>query len=211
MEQNDKYITSKKIRETFQVSNSSLKRWHGEGKIQAIKTVGNHRLYSQSSINKFFGVQEEKERKYICYARVSSSKQRGDLERQVQDLEEEYPDHEIIQDVGSGINWKRKGFTKMVEQVLNGDIEEIVVTNKDRLCRIGFELVEQICKRFNTKIVVLSKSNKEEDKDLAEDLLSIVTIFTARHHRRRGAEKKRKRKAKEKETKVKKRKEATSE
>jgi len=199
MNQNEKYITSQEVRKTFKVSNSSLKRWNNEGKLRAIRTNGGHRMYPESEINKFFNIKEKtKVRRFICYARVSSSKQKGDLERQAKELQEEYPTYEIIKDVGSGINWKRKGFTKMVDSILKGDIEEIVVTHKDRLCRIGFELVEQMCKAFDTKIVVLNNVSKEQDKDLAEDLLSIVTIFTARHHGRRAAQKRKRRTQKEK-------------
>jgi len=194
MNQNEKYITSQEVRKVFKVSNSSLKRWNNEGKLKAIRTNGGHRMYSESEINKFFNIKEKKKaRRFICYARVSSQKQKGDLERQASDLREEYPTYEIIKDIGSGINWKRKGFTKMVDSVLKGDIEEIVVTHKDRLCRIGFELMEQICKAFNTEIVVLNNVSEEKDGDLAEDLLSIVTIFTARHHGRRASQKRKKR------------------
>lgn len=84
------------------------------------------------------------------------------------------PNCQLIKDIGSGLNWKRKGLETILEQIHQGDIEEIVVAYKDRLCRFGYELFEWICQKHDTKIVVLNKVSETEDrtKELAEDLLS---------------------------------------
>ena len=192
----EKYITSKKVRDQYGVCNSTLKRWANEGKIKTIRTVGNKRLYGCDDIASIFGIQSvEKKKRSICYARVSSQKQKGDLERQVEDLRRDYPSHEIIQDIGSGINFERKGFKTLVDQIMSGNIEEVVISHRDRLVRFGYALLEQICQKFECRLVVQSKDvNSDPTNDLAEDLLSIVTVFTAKHHGLRASEKKRKRK-----------------
>lgn len=154
-------------------------------------------MYSVADVEKIFGNQERlNEKKKVCYARVSSEKQKEDLNRQCEHLRQKCPDHELIKDIGSGLNWKRKGFTSILERSYRGDIEEVVVTCKDRLCRFAFELVEWIFVKHDTKIVVLGSDINVDDTEsgeLAEDLLSIVTIFTARHNGLRSAENRKRR------------------
>jgi putative resolvase len=126
----------------------------------------------------------------VCYARVSSEHQRGDLERQIADLQRHFPDHEIISDIGSGLNWKRRGFTALLERIYSGGVEEVVVTRKDRLCRFGSELVEWIFAKSGTQLMVLGSdvsADSSEVSELAEDLLSITTVFVARHNGLRSA------------------------
>ena len=200
----EKYITSGTVRQHYGVSNSTLQRWANEGKIKTLRTDGNHRLYERDSVAKLFGnVSEKKERRRVCYARVSSAKQSEDLERQVQDLQKEYPDHELIKDIGSGVNFSRKGFKALVESIVSGDIEELVISHRDRLTRFGYELVEQLCKKFDCAIVVQFKDERHSpEQELADDLLAITTVFVANHNGLRAGEKKRKRKeAKEAKTK----------
>jgi len=150
--------------------------------------------------------QQQQQRQCICYARVSSQKQADDLQRQVQDLRNAFPNHTILSDIGSGLNFTtRKGFLSLLDRALNGDLEEVVVMHKDRLCRFGIELVEHIFKRSSTKLVVYGASenfngiNSSGDDghaynaELAEDLMSIITVFVARHNGRRSAENKKRR------------------
>jgi len=209
-ENSEKYITSGTVRQHYGISNSTLQRWANEGKVKTLRTNGNHRLYERASVDQLFGNQsEKKERRRVCYARVSSAKQEEDLERQVQDLQEEYPDHELIQDIGSGVNFSRKGFKTLVDSILDGDIEEVVISHKERLTRFGYELVEQLCKKFDCKIVVQFKDQRHNpEQDLADDLLAITTVFVAKHNGLRAGEKKRKRKE-SKEAKAKKRRDSS--
>jgi putative resolvase len=199
---NEKYITSATVREHYGVSNTSLQRWANDGKIKTIRTTGGHRLYERESIAKLFGDQKEKTKRRVCYARVSSAKQKEDLERQAEDLKKDYPNHEIIKDVGSGVNFNRKGFKTLVDSIIDGDIQELVISHKDRLTRFGYELIEQLCKKFDCTIVVQFKDERHNpEEELAEDLLAITTVFVARHNGLGAGEKKRKRKE-NKETKV---------
>ena len=116
-----------------------------------------------------------------CYARVSAMHQQADLERQVADLHSTYPDHEVIQDIGSGLNWKRPGFKALLERVLHGLVQEIVVAHRDRLCRFAFEWLEQHFQHFKVRLVVLDTFASPES-ELSDDLLAITTVFVARNN-----------------------------
>jgi len=192
-----KYRGAQEVQKTYKISSETLRRWNNQGKISSIRTPGGNRLYSVVDVEKIFGNQERiNEKKKICYARVSSEKQKEDLDRQCEYLRQKCPDHELVKDIGSGLNWKRKGFTSILERSYQRDIEEVVVTHKDRLCRFAFELVEWIFSKHDTKIVVLGSDINVDDTEsgeLAEDLLSIVTIFTARHNGLRSAENRKRR------------------
>jgi predicted site-specific integrase-resolvase len=95
-------------------------------------------------------------------------------------MQDKYPDHEIVSDIGSGINYSRKNFLKLIDRVIRGDIEEIVVSHKDRLCRFGFELIEHICRTNETKLVVLFEEDITQEEDIARDIISIVTVYSAK-------------------------------
>ena len=142
---------------------------------------------------------EQEKKARIIYARVSSSHQKkaGDLQRQIDDLKQTYPGYEVISDVGSGLNYKRRGFKTILERVNKGLVEEVVVRHKDRLCRYGLELVEWILEKAGTRLVVLSQSAEQTPdatRELADDLLAITTVFVARHNGQRSAENRRRRK-----------------
>jgi predicted site-specific integrase-resolvase len=139
------FLFASKIQKKFDVSSATLRRWSEEGRVHTTRLPGGKRLYSIADIESIFKVTfNQSEKKKICSARVSSEHQRGDLERQIQDLQFKFPDHEIISDVGSGLNYKRKNFQILLDRVYDGPIQEVVVLHKDRLCRYGFELVEFI-------------------------------------------------------------------
>jgi predicted site-specific integrase-resolvase len=162
-----------------------------------------------NEIETLFQVKRNGEKRRICYARVSSAHQIEDLERQVEDLRRKYPNYEIIQDIGSGLNWHRKGFEKMMKDVMDGKIEEIVCTHKDRLCRFGFELVEMIFQKFGVSLVVLNVNktrSQDYQQELAEDLLAVVNVFVAKNNGKRASENRKRRKREEEEKASKKRK-----
>ena len=106
--------------------------------------------------------------------------QKEDLERQVLFLKQKYPDYEVVTDVGSGLNFKRKGFRRVLESVLSNSVSEIVVAHRDRLCRFGFELVQWICDKSDTKLVVLEQTSLSPTEELTKDLLSIIHVFSCR-------------------------------
>lgn len=125
-------------------------------------------------------------KKKVVYCRVSSKKQIDDLERQIDFFKSNYPDHAVVTDIGSGINWKRKGLKTILEQSMQRNISEIVVAHRDRLCRFGFELLEWLFQMFNVKLIVLESSHgQSSDAELTDDILSIIYVYSCRNMGRR--------------------------
>ena len=201
MSASDQYITPQSITKLYGVSSTTLRNWAENGKIKFIRPNQGRRLYNKDDVMRIF--QQENElpqepitKKRILYARVSSPHQVDDLNRQIEFLQSKYPSDIIIKDIGSGLNWKRKGLLNILELISHGTISEIVVAYKDRLCRFGYELFEWICDQHQTKIVILNPVAETEDrtKELAEDLFSIVTVFVAKNNGLRASNNRQRRK-----------------
>jgi predicted site-specific integrase-resolvase len=148
--------------------------------IDTIK-VGENTLYN---VNKYLREKNVlyKERVKICYCRVSSNKQKEDLERQIKYMKEKFPTHTIIQDIGSGINYKRKGLQELMEKAINSEIEELVIAYKDRLTRFGYEMIEWLIKKYsNGKITIINKEEEETPvEELTKDIVSIMNVYVAK-------------------------------
>lgn len=191
----EEYISGSKASKILGVHQRTLYQWEEKKKIETIRTPGGKRMYN---VKKFL---EEKEKnktveqvkievnkesnnkkKNIIYARVSSLGQKEDLERQKERLQERYKEHELITDIGSGMNLNRKGLRKIIDMGIRGEINEIVVVHKDRLCRYGYELIEDIIKRYSGgKIIIIERKEKQEPKEeIVEDVLQIMNIFVAK-------------------------------
>jgi len=188
-----KYYSSKKVTEILGVTAQTLRNWDKEGKLKPsyVKSNG-YRYYSEDSILSY--TQERKTKKnlnVIGYARVSSKKQSDDLERQVNNLktylDSKYTDYEIITDIGSGINYTKPGLKKLIEKINRKEVDLIVVLYKDRLLRFGFELVEYFAELNNVKIEILDKIDKNQDQELVEDLIQIITVFSCKIQGKRKA------------------------
>jgi len=201
------FVTAKKIKEEYGLSSGTLRNWDKGGRVETIRTPGGKRLYRYTNIVELLQKEvsdgSSTPRAKVCYVRVSSPEHKQELDKQIQDLRKAFPGHEIVSEVASGLNFKRPHFNSLLDRVLKGDIEQLVVTHRDRLCRFGFELIERVCKTFGTEIVVqCSTENTEGDIDsteLSEDLLSIVSVFVAKNNGYRSAESRR-RKKRERET-----------
>lgn len=133
-------------------------------------------------------------KKKILYCRVSSPGQRGDLERQINTMRTSFPDHKLVTDIGSGINFKRKGLLAILDDAMRGNVEEVVVAHRDRLARFAFDLLKWIFDRFGTRLVVARGVEDRQDdispkNEFVEDLLAIVHVFAARFHGLRRYEK----------------------
>ena len=130
---------------------------------------------------------EKMEKIKICYARVSSIGQKEDLERQKKVLKEKYPNYEMIDDIGSGINLTKKGIQKIIELGIEGKLEEIVVVHKDRLARFGYDLIEHIIEKYSGgKITIINKEeNMEPEEEMVKDVLQIMNVFVAKMNGRR--------------------------
>ena len=176
------FVSPKQASLYYGVTTESLRQRANKGQVKFIVTDGGHRRYQIISKNN-----NRNEKQSYIYARVSSRKQEDDLKNQISFLQKKYPKHEIITDIGSGINEKRKGYQTLLDNIFNGVVKEIVVAHKDRLSRFSFELIQQICKKFGTKIIIARKRNEPENpsNELAEDLMSVITVFTARYYGKR--------------------------
>ncbi len=171
-----KYATPREASQILQVSERTLRNWDRDGKIRTIRTPTGHRRYDIDSVVN----PEGDTRIRILYARVSSYKQKSDLSRQVDYLQSLFPDGLIIKDIGSGLNYKRKGLLSLLGQVLSGNVREVVVCHKDRLVRFGFDLIKWFCQQQNCQLVVLNRSDLSPEREMVEDILAIVQVFSCR-------------------------------
>jgi predicted site-specific integrase-resolvase len=172
------YIPLRKAVEFLGLHPNTLRRYADEGKIKSIKNPAGQRLYDVESY-----VNGSSERAtIICYCRVNSSKQRDDLDRQIAYMQSLYPEAEIIKDIGSGINFKRKGLQSLLDKLLRGDKFTLVVACRDRLARFGFELIQYMVEQNGGQIVVLDATVHCPNTELTQDLLSIIHVFSRRMH-----------------------------
>ena len=181
-----KYYSAKTVTQLLGVTAQTLRNWDKEGKLKPsyVKSNG-YRYYSEDAILSY--TQERKTKKnlnVIGYARVSSKKQSNYLERQVNNIKEylsnNYETFDIITDIGSGINYNKPGLLKLIEKINKKEVDLIVVLYKDRLLRFGFELVKYFAELNNVKIEVLDKIDKNQDQELVEDLVQIITVFSCK-------------------------------
>lgn len=204
---NETYVNTNKAKEILGVHVTTLHRWEKQGKIECMRTGGNHRLYNVNKYLKENGKSMEKEKKEemenkikknICYVRVSTNGQKNDLERQKTYMKKKYPTYEIIEDIGSGINFNRKGLKKIIKMGIEGKINKVVVAYKDRLTRYGYELIEEIIKKYSGGEIIIEnkKENKDVKEELVEDVLQILNVYTAKMNGLKKYEKKTKKEEK---------------
>ena len=154
-----------------------MRRYAAEGKIPYYRNAGGQRLYDVDAY-----LRGKADPQVVCYCRVSSAKQRGDLERQVGQMRGLYPEAEVITDVAGGLNWKRKGLRAILERLHQGDKLEVVVAHRDRLARFGFELIQWLVEQNGGQVVVLNQSDASPASELTEDLLAVLHTFSCRMH-----------------------------
>ena len=180
----DKLITISEAAERLGISPTTLRRWEESGKLIPERTQGNQRRYRLSQIERATHLRKQ-DRKTLAYARVSSHDQKDDLERQKQVLElyctQQGWTFELISDLGSGMNYYKKGLKRLLNEILIGNVGRLVITHKDRLLRFGAELVFSICEAKQVEVVMVNKGEDTTfEDDLATDVLEIITVFSAR-------------------------------
>ena len=166
------------------VAVSTMRRWEYEGRLIPERTVSGHRRYDRESLLNF-KYHKENVKLTIGYCRVSSSDQREDLTRQVKTVSDYCAakgyQFRIIQDLGSGLNYNKKGLKELIELICHKEIERVVVNYRDRLIRFGYEIIEQLCLLNDIEIEVINYSeDKDYEEELVEDALSVITVFSAR-------------------------------
>lgn len=172
--------------EKLGVSIKTLQRWDNTGKLPARRTPSNQRYYTEDQYLDYIGLSVEKpHRKTVAYARVSSRNQSDDLKHQI-DFIRTFANargvilDECIEDIGSGLNYNRSKWNELLQAVMRDEIATIYVTYKDRFVRFGFEWFESLCDQHQTEIVILNHEETSPNKELVEDLISIVNAFSSR-------------------------------
>lgn len=182
----DRLVSISKAAKLLGVSISTLRRWELEGKISSEpRDKSGHRRYDLAKIKPESFRLSNDCRKTIAYARVSSRDQKKDLERQKELLElycaSQGWTYELLSDLGSGMNYHKKGLKHLLKEILGGKINRLVITHKDRLLRFGAELIFAICEAKEVEVVILNKGKEGKfEEDLAKDVLEIITVFSAR-------------------------------
>ncbi len=165
----------------------TLRNWDKQGVFAPHHvTQSGYRYYSQEQLDNFLGIVSSQNKKRIVmgYCRVSSQKQKDDLVRQIENVKEymiaKGYSFDVISDIGSGINYNNKGLVRLIDMVISGRVDKIVILYKDRLVRFGFELIEILCSKYGVKIEIIDNTEKTEEQELVEDLIQIVTVFSCR-------------------------------
>lgn len=179
----EKIYKPKDVSELLGVTVNTLQRWDREGKFPASRNAANRRFYTQSQLNRFLG--KKNHRKIVAYARVSSRNQQDDLANQMTFISN-YANangvivDEYISEIGSGLNYKRTKWNRLLEEVEQRSIDTIYVTYKDRFVRFGYDWFNDFCERHGTNIVVLNNPQTSPDQELVNDLISIIHVFSCR-------------------------------
>lgn len=185
------FVKGKQAAEILGVHQRTLYLWEEKGLIETIRTNGNQRLYN---VKKFIEMQkkeststdlstlDDEERLNICYIRVSSINQKDDLERQRKQMVNKYPNHVLIEDIGSGLNLNKRGIKKIIKLAISGKVNELVVAYKDRLTRFGYELIEELIEEYsNGKIIVMNEEDKmEPEEELVKDVMALMNVYVAK-------------------------------
>ena len=177
------------------VTTKTLRNWDDAGKIKTIRTSGNHRRISIEEINRLKGETPDLQRtKTLAYCRCSTKKQEENLERQVgRVLEHCYTnkwDVELYKDIGSGLNENRREFKKLLKRIADEDVARVVVEYKDRIARYGFETFVVLCNNFGVEVIILKEKEEQSfEEEMVDDIISLVTSYSARIYGRRGGKK----------------------
>jgi len=190
-------LRPKEVCRRLGVSYSTLSRWVREGRIRAIRTAGGKYRVPESEVRRVAeGLPVSKEIRAVIYARISSSDQKSDLERQIQYLTEYcaskgYRVIDVLSDVASGLKTDRKSLMKLFDYVVNRQVDVVVVAYRDRLTRFGFDYLEHFFKQYGVRVeVAFGEEPKDAYQELVEDLIEIITSFAGKLYGMRSRKKK---------------------
>ncbi len=176
----------KDFAELLGVSVKTLQRWDRDGILKANRTPTDRRYYTYDQYLQFKGIQTENDiRDTVIYARVSTRNQKDDLQNQVEFLKQFCNAkgiivNQCIEDFGSGLNYNRKKWNKLLDEVMANKIKTIVISNKDRFIRFGYDWFEKFCEKFNTKIIIVNNETLSPNEELVQDIISILHVFSYR-------------------------------
>ena len=177
------------------VSEQTLRNWDRSGKLIAKRTKGNHRFYTEDDYNDYMGISSKNQKKSYIYARVSTRNQKDDLENQI-DFLKQYTNakgiivDDCLTDIGSGMNYKRKKWNKLLDMVMQDKVDNIYVSYKDRFVRFGFDWFKQLCKKHQTNLIVVNNEETSPEQEVVDDLIAIIHVFSCRVYELRKYKKK---------------------
>jgi len=183
-----KHITNykpKDFAELLNVSVKTLQRWDREGVLKAFRTPTDRRYYTYEQYLEFKGIDNNTEKKTVIYTRVSTNNQKDDLKNQVEFLQN-YVNakgmivDEVIKDIGSGLNYNRKQWNRLIVECMENKIDNIIITHKDRFIRFGYSWFESFLSKYNTKITVVNNELLSPQEELVQDIISILHVFSCR-------------------------------
>lgn len=187
-------MKSNEVLSMLGISRVTLCRYVKLGKIRVVELPNGYYSYNKEDVYKLKGL--DVKRKKVIYARVSTSKQKKELENQIETItayvnKNGYGIDEVYSDIASGMNLDRKGFTKLLSAVMANEIDEVFISYKDRLARLDFDLVSRLFSQYGTKIAVINSSdNKSAEEELFEDLMSVIHSFSMKAYSKRRLVKK---------------------
>lgn len=168
------------------VSVATLQRWDRENILKAYRSPTNRRYYTYEQYLEFKGIKKtEDTRNIIIYARVSTRNQKDDLKNQIIFLKQFCNSRGMIvdrciEDYGSGLNYNRKEWNRLLDEVMENKVKTIVISNKDRFIRFGYDWFEKFCNKFNTEIIVVNNEELSPNEELVQDIVSILHVFSCR-------------------------------
>jgi putative resolvase len=188
-------LKTKEASKYIGVSINTLKTLSNNERIKSFKTSGGHRRFMQEDLDHFTGkVTEKQEKVTVVYARCSTAKQKENLERQKERLmkysEAQGYKYIVIDEIASGINEKRKGLHKLLNLAFQGKVERVFIEYKDRIARFGYEYLWSIFRNLGIKVEIMENREKKYEEELAEDIMKILTCYSARYYGARGGRKK---------------------
>lgn len=171
--------------EKVNVSKSTLRRWDASGKLIAKRRDSGHRFYDESHARLVLRITPPDEMKVVVYCRVSSHGQKDDLQSQVKAMNE-YCIHsgqkvdDFIQEIGGGMNFKRKKFLTIMDDVSRGKVKKLIIAHRDRLSRFGFDFFDHFCTVNGCDLEVVNQESLSPEKEMVEDLMAIIHTFSCR-------------------------------
>ena len=184
----------KEFAELLNVSVLTLQRWDNAGKLKAFRTPTNRRYYTYEQYQKYMGI-TTLNKKTVIYTRVSTSNQKDDLKNQVEFLKQ-YVNGKgiivdtVIEDYGSGLNYNRKQWNKLIDECMTNEIGTIIITHKDRFVRFGFDWFEKFLNKFGVNFIIVNNESLSPQEELVQDIISILHVFSCRIYGLRKYEKK---------------------
>lgn len=185
-------MRTSEVKEKYNITRLTLYKWEQEGLIDPARTPGGHRRYSQAELEDLLGIESHTRQGGCVYGRVSTRKQKDNLGRQVRRLNEHAKRHDLpitteVTDIASGLKENRRGLMRVLNMAEQGSIDFVLIEYKDRLARFGYHYLERFLESHGVEVLVKEDDvDKSAEEELVEDVLKIVTVFSARLYGKRG-------------------------